>query len=86
MERKTERKLKPYCCQPCQRRYKNMDGLRYHYQHSGLHGAIGLRILAEERHDAMKSHDVDEEEVENHDLDEVWRVRRGGEGMHRERG
>ena len=57
-ERETERQLKPYCCQvpPCQRRYKNINGRRYHYQHSGEHGAIGLKMLAEGRHDATKDH------------------------------
>lgn len=56
-EREAQRKLHPYCCQvaPCSKRYKNMNGLRYHYQHSGEHGAIGLRMLAEGKHDALKS-------------------------------
>lgn len=63
-EREAERRLRPYCCQvaPCQRRYKNMNGLRYHYQHSGEHGAVGLRMLAEGRHDALRCRDVEEEE------------------------
>ena len=79
-EREAERKLRPYCCQvpPCQRRYKNMNGLRYHYQHSGEHGAIGLRMLAEGRHDAMKSHDLDDEEVER---EERRRGSASGAGM-----
>jgi hypothetical protein len=57
-EREAERKLRPFCCQvpPCQRRYKNMNGLRYHYQHSGDHGAIGLALLQSGNHDATKSH------------------------------
>lgn len=56
-EREAERKLRPFCCQvpPCQRRYKNMNGLRYHYQHSGEHGAIGLALLASGNHDMTKS-------------------------------
>lgn len=63
-EREAERRLRPYCCQvaPCQRRYKNMNGLRYHYQHSGEHGAVGLRMLAEGRHDALRCRDVEDEE------------------------
>lgn len=32
-----------------------MNGLRYHYQHSGEHGAIGLALLASGNHDATKS-------------------------------
>ena len=32
-----------------------MNGLRYHYQHSGDHGAIGLALLASGNHDATKS-------------------------------
>ncbi|THG93689.1 hypothetical protein EW145_g8308, partial [Phellinidium pouzarii] len=56
-EREAERRLRPFCCQvpPCQRRYKNMNGLRYHYQHSGDHGARGLALLASGNHDATKS-------------------------------
>ncbi|KAG8905667.1 hypothetical protein FRB99_008439 [Tulasnella sp. 403] len=34
----------------CERRYKNMNGLRYHYQHSGAHGAVGLALLAAGTH------------------------------------
>jgi len=40
---------KPYGCYVgagCGKRYKNMNGLRYHYQHSGPHGQIGLQMLA----------------------------------------
>ncbi|KAH8113043.1 hypothetical protein DFH11DRAFT_1510920 [Phellopilus nigrolimitatus] len=56
-EREAERRLRPFCCQvpPCQRRYKNMNGLRYHYQHSGDHGAVGLALLASGNHDATRS-------------------------------
>lgn len=55
-EREAERRLRPYCCQvaPCTRRYKNMNGLRYHYQHSGDHGARGLAMLASGTHDPLK--------------------------------
>lgn len=27
-----------------------MNGLRYHYQHSGAHGALGLNMLAQSCH------------------------------------
>lgn len=54
VEKEAERHLKPYACgvSDCQRRYKNMNGLRYHYQHSGDHGAIGLALLASGQHEA----------------------------------
>lgn len=50
------RRLLPYCCQvaPCQRRYKNMNGLMYHYQHSGQHGKVGLRMLADSEGGKMR--------------------------------
>lgn len=86
-EREAERRLRPYCCQvaPCQRRYKNMNGLRYHYQHSGEHGAVGLRMLAEGRHDALRCREAEEEEEQGQVRDEeTVRVRpereREGEG------
>ncbi|KAI5476833.1 SFP1, transcription regulator [Pseudohyphozyma bogoriensis] len=43
---------KPYVCHvvSCGKRYKNMNGLRYHYQHSGAHGALGLQMLAQAVH------------------------------------
>ncbi|KAJ7074658.1 hypothetical protein C8F01DRAFT_32293 [Mycena amicta] len=43
-----EARMRPYACGvgDCARRYKNMNGLRYHYQHSGDHGAVGLGLLA----------------------------------------
>ncbi|GAA6064269.1 hypothetical protein JCM10212_001653 [Sporobolomyces blumeae] len=43
---------KPYVCHvaSCGKRYKNMNGLRYHYQHSGAHGALGLQMLAQGCH------------------------------------
>ncbi|KAF7329075.1 hypothetical protein MKEN_00168000 [Mycena kentingensis (nom. inval.)] len=43
-----EARMRPYACGigDCTRRYKNMNGLRYHYQHSGDHGAVGLSLLA----------------------------------------
>jgi len=61
VEREAERRLRPYACGvgECQRRYKNMNGLRYHYQHSGDHGAIGLALLASGQHECLqhsKSH------------------------------
>lgn len=37
-----------YLCQvgQCGKRYKNLNGLRYHYHHSGSHGLLGLQLLA----------------------------------------
>lgn len=36
-----------YICQvgACGKRYKNLNGLRYHYLHSGSHGLLGLQLL-----------------------------------------
>ena len=50
-----ERPLRPFACgvDDCQRRYKNMNGLRWHYLHSGEHGAIGLAILASGQHKCL---------------------------------
>lgn len=55
IEAEAERQLKPYACGvgDCTRRYKNMNGLRYHYQHSGDHGAIGLQWLASGKHECL---------------------------------
>ncbi|KAL5501005.1 hypothetical protein ACEPAH_9392 [Sanghuangporus vaninii] len=65
-EKEAERRLRPFCCQvkPCTRRYKNMNGLRYHYQHSGEHGMIGLRMLASGRHDATREQSVERSDEE----------------------
>ncbi|KAF8840113.1 hypothetical protein BDN67DRAFT_1003214 [Paxillus ammoniavirescens] len=56
VEREAERRLRPFACGvgDCQRRYKNMNGLRYHYQHSGDHGAIGLALLASGQHECLQ--------------------------------
>ena len=56
VEREAERRLRPFACgvADCQRRYKNMNGLRYHYQHSGDHGAIGLSLLASGQHECLQ--------------------------------
>lgn len=37
-----------YICQvgSCGKRYKNLNGLRYHYLHSGSHGLLGLQLLS----------------------------------------
>ncbi|KAF5355398.1 hypothetical protein D9757_012552 [Collybiopsis confluens] len=55
IEAEAERQLKPYACGvgDCPRRYKNMNGLRYHYQHSGDHGATGLQWLASGKHECL---------------------------------
>jgi transcription factor SFP1 len=45
----TEYKVeKMYLCQvgACGKRYKNLNGLRYHYLHSGSHGMLGLALLS----------------------------------------
>ena len=55
VEKEAERRLRPFACGvgDCQRRYKNMNGLRYHYQHSGDHGAVGLALLASGQHECL---------------------------------
>ncbi|KAF9523340.1 hypothetical protein CPB83DRAFT_839820 [Crepidotus variabilis] len=55
IEREAERRLRPFACGvgDCQRRYKNMNGLRYHYQHSGEHGMIGMGLLARGLHECL---------------------------------
>ncbi|KAK7443166.1 hypothetical protein VKT23_015764 [Stygiomarasmius scandens] len=52
-----EKKLKPFACGvgDCTRRYKNMNGLRYHYAHTGEHGAIGLAMLASGVHECLQN-------------------------------
>jgi len=56
VEREAEKRMKPFACGvgDCQRRYKNMNGLRYHYQHSGDHGAVGLALLASGQHESLQ--------------------------------
>ena len=56
LSREAEKRLRPFACGvgDCQRRYKNMNGLRYHYQHSGDHGAEGLRLLASGQHECLQ--------------------------------
>ncbi|KAG6902397.1 hypothetical protein C0995_000602 [Termitomyces sp. Mi166 len=55
IEREAEKQLKPFACGvgDCRRRYKNMNGLRYHYQHSGDHRAVGLALLAGGLHECL---------------------------------
>jgi transcription factor SFP1 len=50
-----ERELRPFACGvgECQGRYKNINGLRYHYRHSGDHGAVGLALLASGQHKCL---------------------------------
>jgi transcription factor SFP1 len=57
VEKEAERRLRPYACGlgDCQRRYKNMNGLRYHYQHSGDHGSHGLSLLAAGTHECLNA-------------------------------
>jgi len=49
--------VRPYRCGvgDCQRRYKNINGLRYHYHHSGDHGEMGLALLASGQHECLGS-------------------------------
>ncbi|KAJ6510510.1 hypothetical protein C8R45DRAFT_391139 [Mycena sanguinolenta] len=51
-----EARVRPFACGvgDCSRRYKNMNGLRYHYQHSGDHGAAGLQALAAGLHPCLQ--------------------------------
>ncbi|KAJ7708951.1 hypothetical protein B0H17DRAFT_368995 [Mycena rosella] len=51
-----EMRARPFACGvgDCARRYKNMNGLRYHYQHSGDHGAVGLGLLAGGVHGCLR--------------------------------
>ncbi|KAJ7673437.1 hypothetical protein B0H17DRAFT_1183228 [Mycena rosella] len=51
-----EARVRPFACGvgDCARRYKNMNGLRYHYQHSGDHGAVGLGLLAGGVHGCLR--------------------------------
>lgn len=57
VEREAEKRLRPFACGvgDCPRRYKNMNGLRYHYQHSGEHGTIGLALLAGGMHQCLSN-------------------------------
>ncbi|KAJ7034661.1 hypothetical protein C8F04DRAFT_1259617 [Mycena alexandri] len=52
-----EARVRPFACGvgDCARRYKNMNGLRYHYQHSGDHGAVGLGMLAGGVHGCLRN-------------------------------
>ena len=58
-----------------------MNGLRYHYQHSGEHGALGLRMLASGRHDATREQSVERSDEEDaYALAEVREGTEEGEG------
>lgn len=48
-----EELAKPYLCaagQGCKKRYRQMNGLKYHYMNSGPHGEIGLMLLTQGTH------------------------------------
>lgn len=48
-----EELAKPYLCaagQGCKKRYRQMNGLKYHYMNSGPHGEIGLLLLSQGKH------------------------------------
>lgn len=49
------KRLRPFACGvgDCQRRYKNINGLRYHYQHTGDHCAVGLALLVSGQHECL---------------------------------
>jgi transcription factor SFP1 len=51
-----EKRVRPYACGigECSRRYKNMNGLRYHYSHTGDHGKRGLEMLAKGVHECLQ--------------------------------
>lgn len=52
-EAEAEEKSRPFVCQVgggCTKRYRQMNGLRYHYLNSGAHGAIGLALVAQGKH------------------------------------
>lgn len=52
-EAEAEEKSRPFVCQVgggCTKRYRQMNGLRYHYLNSGAHGAIGLAMVAQGKH------------------------------------
>ncbi|KAF8972638.1 hypothetical protein BDZ97DRAFT_848081 [Flammula alnicola] len=50
-----ERRLRPFACgvDDCQKRYKNIYGLKYHYQHTGEHGVVGLERLENGQHECL---------------------------------
>jgi hypothetical protein len=56
-EAEAEEKSRPYVCQVgggCTKRYRQMNGLRYHYLNSGAHGAIGLALIQQGKHASPK--------------------------------
>jgi transcription factor SFP1 len=55
VEREVERHLRPFACGvgDCPRWYMNINGLWYHYQHSGDHGSHELALLASGAHKCL---------------------------------
>lgn len=52
-QEEAEERAKPYACAAgdgCLKRYRQANGLKYHYMNSGLHGEIGLILLAQGQH------------------------------------
>ncbi|VDB87296.1 unnamed protein product [Peniophora sp. CBMAI 1063] len=51
-----DRLVRPYACAvgQCKRRYKSTAGLRYHYRHTGAHGAEGMALLADGEHPGIQ--------------------------------
>ena len=68
VEKEAERELRRYACSVvgCQKRYKSMNGLQYHYQHSGDHGAIGLALLASGQHECLQHNNATPSRAHSH--------------------
>jgi transcription factor SFP1 len=52
-QEEAEEKSRPFVCaagEGCTKRYRQMNGLKYHYMNSGLHGEVGLILLAQGQH------------------------------------
>lgn len=52
-QEEAEEKSRPFVCaagEGCAKRYRQMNGLKYHYMNSGLHGEVGLILLAQGQH------------------------------------
>ncbi|KAF5347398.1 hypothetical protein D9758_011256 [Tetrapyrgos nigripes] len=71
LSQEAEKKLKPFACGigDCTRRYKNMNGLRYHYAHTGEHGAIGLNMLASGIHECLQNNNSSKSHSNHHHKD-----------------
>ncbi|KAH8827251.1 hypothetical protein DL96DRAFT_1710388 [Flagelloscypha sp. PMI_526] len=83
LEKEADKRLRPFACGvgDCGRRYKNMNGLRYHYQHSGEHGAIGLAMLANGTHDCLSNNSSHHSHHHHRTVQERDRGRSGERGV-----